>query len=63
MNAKSNKKYVPIESLLQAKKRLDKHETIRRTNVREVTVGDWCRNSAKTDILKTLSCAYYVPIQ
>jgi len=59
----NNKKYVPIESLLQTTKWLDKHETIRGTGVGEVTVGDWCRNRAKTDILKTLSCAYYVPIQ
>jgi hypothetical protein len=63
LNAKSNKKYVLIESLLQATKRLDKHETIRGTGVGEETVVDWCRNRAKTDILKTLSCAYYVPVQ
>jgi len=52
LNAKSNKKYVLIESLLQATKRLDKHETIRETGVGEVTVGYWCRNRAKTDILR-----------
>jgi hypothetical protein len=63
LNAKSDKKHVLIESLLQATKRLDEHETIRGTGVGEVTVGDWCRNRAKTDILKTLSCANYVPVQ
>lgn len=61
MSAKSKRKFVPMKVKLEALKRLDKGETIKKLaaeyGVGEVTVGDWRRNRNKIEKFSSEKCS------
>lgn len=61
MSAKGKRKFVSIKTKLEALKRLDKGETIKKIaaeyGVGEVTVGDWRRNRDKIEKFASEKCS------
>lgn len=61
MNTKSKRKFVPLKVKLEALKRLDKGETIKKLaaeyGVGEVTVGDWRRNRQNLEKYSSGKCS------
>ncbi|GBM16148.1 hypothetical protein AVEN_163162-1 [Araneus ventricosus] len=60
-STKSKSKFVPLKVKLEALKRLDKGETLKKLaaeyGVVEVTVGDWRRNRSKLEAFPTNKCS------
>ncbi|GBL72403.1 Jerky -like [Araneus ventricosus] len=60
-STKSKRKFVPLKVKLEALKRLDKGETLKKLaaeyGVGEVTVDDWRRNTSKLEAFSTNKCS------